>query len=37
MTNHLTKKSTVLRWKGYEFCTDLGLGHSTQTALNRVR
>ena len=37
MTNHLTKKSTVLHWKDYEFGTGLGLRDFTQTALKRLR
>ena len=37
MMNHLTGKSTVLRWKDYKFGTDLDLGDFTQTALKRAR
>ena len=37
MTNHLTKKSTVLHWKDYAFGTDLDLGDFTRTALKRAR
>ena len=37
MTNHLTGKSTVLRWTDYEFGTDLDEGDFTKTALKRVR
>ena len=37
MTNHLTGKSTVLDWSGYEFGTDLDLGDFTRTALKRAR
>ena len=37
MTNHLTKKSTVLLWSDYQFGTDLDLGDFTQTALKRAR
>ena len=37
MTNHLTGKSTVLRWSDYEFGTDLDIGDFTRTALKRVR
>ena len=37
MTNHLTKKSTVLHWKEYNFQTDLQLGDFTRTALKRAR
>ena len=37
MTNHLTRKSTVLLWSDYEFGTDLDLGDFTQTALKRAR
>ena len=37
MTNHVTGKSTVLRWSDYEFGTDLDLGDFSQTALKRAR
>ena len=37
MTNHLTGKSTVLLWSGYEFGTDLEPGDFTRTALRRQR
>ena len=37
MTNHLTGKSTVLRWTDYEFGTDLDVGDFTKTALKRIR
>ena len=37
MTNHLTKKSTVLLWSDYKFGTDLDHSDFTQTALKRVR
>ena len=37
MTNHLTGKSTVLLWSGYEFGTDLDLDDFTRTALKRAR
>ena len=37
MNNHLTKKSTVLLWSGYEFRTGLDAGDFTRTALKRVR
>ena len=37
MTNHLTGKSTLLVWSGYEFGADLDLGDFTRTALKRAR
>ena len=37
MTNHLTGKSTVLDWSGYEFGTDLDMGDFTRTTLKRAR
>lgn len=37
MTNHLTKKSTVLLWSDYEFGTDLDVGDFSSAALRRVR
>ena len=37
MTNHLTGKSTVLLWSGYEFGTDLDAGDFTRAALRRAR
>ncbi len=37
MTNHLTGKSTVLLWEGFEFQTDIDLKDFTKTALKRVR
>ena len=37
MMNHLTGKSTVLRWTDYEFGTDLDVGDFTKTALKRIR
>ncbi len=37
MTNHLTKKSTVLLWSDHEFGTDLDAGDFSSAALRRVR
>ncbi len=37
MTNHLTKKTTLLRWSDYEFDTGLEAKDFTRTALKRVR
>ncbi len=37
MTNHLTKKSTVLIWLDFEFGTDLDAGDFSSAALRRVR
>ncbi len=37
MENHLTGASTVLKWTGFRFRTDLDHSEFTQTALRRVR
>ena len=37
MVNHLTGKSTVLRWKNYKFRTSLKASEFTRTGLKRVR
>ena len=37
MVNHLTGASTVLKWTGFRFRTDLDHSEFTQTALRRVR
>ena len=37
MVNHLTGKSTVLRWKNYKFRTSLKAREFTRTGLKRVR
>ena len=37
MENHLTGKTTVLRWADFEFGTDLADSDFSQTALRRVR
>lgn len=37
MSNHLTGKSTVLRWENYEFGTDLDENDFSRTALKRIR